>query len=112
HINLGIAGVLIKKLYPSKRLVLITHGIDVWRSLSGNRKRVLQLADKILSVSNFTKQKVMELHGVSEQKISVFPNTIDPFFPIPDNVKRVDSIRERYGIGKDDFVIYTLTRLS
>ncbi|HEY9363498.1 MAG TPA: hypothetical protein VIQ00_09575, partial [Chitinophagaceae bacterium] len=30
HINLAIAGLLIKFIFPSKKLILITHGIEVW----------------------------------------------------------------------------------
>ena len=70
------------------------------------------LADKILSVSNFTRDKVLALHNVPAEKVAVFPNTIDPFFPMPDSVIRRDDLRARYGIATTDFVIYTLTRLS
>lgn len=112
HVNMAVVGVLIKKLYPAKRLILITHGIDVWRPLSGFKAMVLQLADKILSVSNFTRDKVLALHNVPAEKVAVFPNTIDPFFPMPDSVIRRDDLRARYGIATTDFVIYTLTRLS
>lgn len=112
HVNMAVVGVLIKKIYPAKQLILITHGIDVWRPLSGFKAKVLQLADKILSVSHFTRDKVLTLHNVPAEKVTVFPNTIDPFFPMPESVMRRDELRGRYGLEKTDFVIYTLTRLS
>ncbi len=112
HINMAIVGVIIKKIFPSKKVVLITHGIDVWRPLTGARAAILKIADHIFSVSNFTKSKLSELHQVDPNRVHVFPNTIDPFFPIPDAVAPIDSLDERYGISKEDFVIYTLTRLS
>ncbi|HEY9178093.1 MAG TPA: glycosyltransferase family 4 protein, partial [Flavipsychrobacter sp.] len=112
HVNLAVIGVAIKKLYPSKKVVLITHGIDVWRHLSGARARILKMADYILSVSNFTKSKLLELHNVDPGKVTIFPNTIDPYFPFPESVNPIDSLDDRYGIKENDFVIYTLTRLS
>lgn len=112
HVNMALAGIIIKLLYPKKKIVLVTHGIDVWGELSFVKMKLMKMADTILSVSNFTKSKIVARHNISSDKIIVFHNTIDPYFPIPDSVKRVDDLRERYGIKNDDFVIYTLTRLS
>ncbi len=112
HINMSVIGLVIKKLYPAKKLILVTHGIDVWRQLPTSKKRMLQLADTILSVSSFTKSKLLELHGVKADKIKIFPNTVDPFFSMPPSVDKTEALNKRYGIDTDDFVIYTLTRLS
>lgn len=112
HINLAIVGNIIKLLNPSKKLVLITHGIDVWGALSSNKLKLLQNVNHILAVSNFTKGKIEQVHGIDGKKITVFPNTIDPYFQLPDDVKRQDSIRKRYDYKDTDFVMYALTRLS
>jgi len=112
HVNLASVGIVIKRLYPSKKVILITHGIEVWTQLTGIKKKILDVADRVMSVSSFTKNKLKEVQGINGNKVTVFPNTIDPYFSIPDNVRRVDSLRERYDINKEDFVIYTLTRLA
>ncbi|HYD21179.1 MAG TPA: glycosyltransferase family 4 protein, partial [Flavipsychrobacter sp.] len=112
HINMAIIGVAIKRLYPSKKVILITHGIDVWRELTGFKSRILRSADHILSVSNFTRSKLGELHDVSSDRVTVFPNTIDPFFPMPQSLGKTLALNRRYGIDDGDFVIFTLTRLS
>lgn len=112
HINLAVIGVAIKKLYPSKKVVLVTHGIDVWRPLSGAKASILKMADHIFSVSNFTKSKLLELHSVDAGKVTIFPNTVDPYFRFPDSTSPINSLDERYGLKENDFVIYTLTRLS
>lgn len=111
HINLALIGLMIKKLFPRKIVILATHGIDVWGDLNASKKKVLQQVDLILSVSNFTKQKMVEKHGIDKDKIEVFPNTIDPYFPIPHSVQTNNKLRERYGLTGEDFVLYTLTRL-
>lgn len=112
HINLAIVGAFVKRLFPAKKLILITHGIEVWDELSGVKKQVIEKVDKILSVSSFTKNKIVEVHGVDESKIEVYPNTIDPYFPQPENLSRDTALRARYNIKEDDFLMYTLTRLS
>lgn len=112
HINIAVIGTILKTLFPKKKLILVTHGIEVWTPLDGAKKKVLQLADKILSVSSYTQNKLMELHKIGKQKIHVFPNTIDPYFDIPEGTERQEWLRDRYGIKKDQFLLYTLTRLS
>ncbi len=112
HINMAVVGYLIKKVYPSKRVLLITHGIDVWHQVGGIKQKFLNVVDGILSVSQFTKSKLIELNNVPDEKIKVFPNTIDPYFSIPASLSKDNTMRMRYGIGEDTFVLYTLTRLS
>ena len=42
----------------------------------------------------------------------MFPNTIDPYFDMPADTARKNDLRERYGVKDDEFLMYTLTRLS
>ncbi len=53
------------------------HGIDVWEDCPPAVVRALQRCDRILAVSEFTKRKMIEGHGVPATKISVLPNTYD-----------------------------------
>jgi len=112
HINLAIVGFFIKLFFPRKKLILIAHGYEVWSPLKGFKKALVNKADLILAVSNFTKNKLVEVQKIESGKISLFHNTIDPFFIIPSNFKKSEHLKERYGIEKDDFVMYTLARLS
>jgi len=112
HINLAVIGLFIKLFYPWKKIVLITHGIEVWQPLKGMQKIFLHKANKIFAVSNFTKDKLRHVQKLGADKISIFPNTIDPFFDIPVNFVTPLYLRKRYGVNEDDFVLFTLTRLS
>lgn len=111
HVNLAPIGLAIKKLFPSKKLILITHGIDVWGGISKSKKEIMKRADIILSVSNFTKKKIVDNHKIQEQKIVIFPNAIDPYFPIPKSLNVNNELKKRYKIDDDDFILYTLSRL-
>jgi phosphatidylinositol alpha-1,6-mannosyltransferase len=112
HINLALVGWLIKKIAPSKKLVLITHGVEVWQPLGGIKKKLLEAADLVLAVSNFTRDKLISVQKTDPEKVKIFFNAIDPSFSIPKEFAKNISLRNRYGLKDDDFVLYTLTRLS
>lgn len=113
HINLAVVGILVKKLKPSIQLVLVAHGIEVWETQTGFKQQLLQQADMILAVSSFTKGKIIEHNPlVKHECIKVFPNTIDSYFDLPKDFNRPSYLMERYGIGEQEQVILTVTRLS
>lgn len=57
-------------------------------------------ADRIISVSEFTKQEIMKYYGVPEEKITViYEGASDRFAPIKDK-DLIFSVLERYGIKK------------
>ena len=78
HINLLVVGYFIKFFRPSVKLVLLAHGIEVWKPLPGWRKKMLLKCDLILPVSHFTKEKMKTLYGIPEEKFSVLNNCLDP----------------------------------
>lgn len=112
HINLSIVGYLIKTIFPKKSLTLITHGIEVWSPLAGIKKTFINKTDKILAVSNFTKNKITAVQKIDGNRIAIFPNTIDSFFSIPSQFITPDYLKKRYNFNENDFVLFTLTRLS
>lgn len=112
HLNLAIMGTVFKLLFPAKRLILICHGIEVFDKVSPLQQKMLKLADDVLCVSNYTKEQLIKKQKVSEGKITVFPNTIDPCFLLPQQFNKPEYLAKRYGIAKTDKVLFTLTRLS
>ena len=58
HINLSSIGVMLRLLNPNCKIWLITHGIEVWRPLKLWKKAIWKIADHIICVSSFTKNKV------------------------------------------------------
>ena len=112
HINLLLAGFLIKLCSPRTRLILFAHGIEVWSPLPRLKKYMLGKCDLVLAVSRFTKGRMMEVHGLDEKKISVLNNCLDPFLQPPlDNEKSAELLL-RYGLTPSNIVLITLTRLS
>lgn len=113
HINLAIIGYLIKRIKPSVKLVVVTHGIEVWKTHKGHKLKVLQQADTILSVSHYTKHRILAHNPtVIADKIKVFPNTIDPYFKLPVVFDKPQYLMDRYQLDKSTKVLLTVTRLS
>ncbi|MBC5991626.1 glycosyltransferase family 4 protein [Pontibacter sp. SD6] len=112
HINLSLVGVLAKVLRPKLTLVCIAHGIDVWYDLSKLKRLMLIKSDHILSVSSFTRQKLIERHKLSTSKISVFPNTLDPYFKLPSSFLKPEYLLRRYKVSETWPVLLSVCRLS
>lgn len=112
HINLLVVGWMIKKIHPRTKIILFTHGIEVWGDLSKRRKMMLRNCDRIISVSRFTSDILCEKQGVSRKNAFVLNNCLDPF--LPQKVKGIirDQLKQRYGFSDNDKILFTLTRMS
>jgi glycosyltransferase involved in cell wall biosynthesis len=95
------AGMMAKK-YSNKPLVIHIHSTEFDRS-AGNpnpavydiEQKGMQTADSVVAVSEYTKQKIIEHYGISEDKITVIHNAIDQkltekYHPSP--IKKTDKI--------------------
>jgi len=111
HLNLAPIGYLRKLIFPSRRLIVICHGIEVFQPLKGIKKIILQQADLILAVSSHTKSELISKQKVAAEKIILFPNTLDPFFKLPENFNKPDYLKKRYQIAEEK-VILTVARLN
>lgn len=112
HINMAIVGLLIKLIKPKCEVVLIAHGIEVWRPLSLIKQMFLRSLDKVMCVSAFTKADMIKRHGVRAEKCVVINNAIDPFMKLPVSFDKPVHLLQRYGLHADDNILFTLTRLS
>lgn len=89
---------------------LVAHGIDVHAGLSQARLKALRDAAKLVAVSRWTKQRLMDLGGIPEKKIQILPNTYDDeSFHV---AEAPDYLRERYRLLPDEKVILTVARLD
>jgi glycosyltransferase involved in cell wall biosynthesis len=112
HINLLIVGYLIKFFKPSVKLVLLAHGIEVWEPLGRLKKRMLHSCDLILPVSHFTRHKMVQLHGLAENKCRVLNNSLDPFLERPLTNEKDTVLLARYGLLPNDKILLTVARMA
>ena len=113
HINLSLIGIAIKLINPKCRIWMIAHGIEVWRPVNFIKKTFLsRYCDKVICVSNFTKQQMIFRHQSDPDKCLVLNNAIDPFIKLPDIFEKPEYLLNRYSFTPANQVIFTLTRLA
>lgn len=113
HVNLALIGLIIKLAKPKCRVWLVAHGIEVWRPLSFVKNLfVKKYCDKVICVSNFTKQQMIQWHQLDAAKCVVLNNAVDPFIQPPEEFAKPDYLLNRYSLNRDSKVIFTLTRLA
>ncbi len=112
HINLLLIGLLIKICSPKTKLILIAHGIEVWNPVSMVRRWGFKKCNLILTVSSFTRNRMMELFNIPFNKIIVLNNCLDPFLQQPSTRQKDELLLRKTGFLPSDFVLLTLTRLS
>jgi asparagine synthase (glutamine-hydrolysing) len=112
HVNLALIGCIIKVFNPKCQVWLVAHGIEVWRPLRLFKKQILSTCDKIICVSNFTRQKMIGVHHVDPAKCIVLNNSLDPAIKLPDHFTKPSYLLDRYSLSAKNKIIFTLTRLA
>lgn len=112
HINLLPVARIIKFIYPSRRIIMLAHGIEVWKLLNPMTRKFINKHVEIWAVSEYTKGRMTKLNEISPDKIRVLHNCLDPFFSIPRNEDKPVSLMSRYQVGVGDPVLLTVCRLS
>jgi glycosyltransferase involved in cell wall biosynthesis len=112
HINLAIVGLAIKLVNPKCRIWLIAHGIEVWRPFSFIKKRLLKQCDKVICVSNFTKQQMVTRHDIHHDVCIVLNNAVDPFIQLPASFVKPPYLIDRYQLSNNHPILFTLTRMA
>ena len=80
HPNLAPVARAMRILSPGSRVLVLTHGIEVWTPLPRLRREALRRADRVLAPSADTAAKVMAQQGVPKEKIVQVPWGLDPQF--------------------------------
>ena len=63
--------------------------------------RLAKRVRKIITVSEFSKVRIVEVLGVSEEKVVVIPNGVDHELFYPRDVSEIREVKTKYGIKKD-----------
>ena len=112
HIHLLPVVLFVKLLCPSKRIIMLAHGVEVWRKQDGWKKAFLQHHVEIWAVSNYTKRTLEERHHIAGHKIKVLNNCLDPFIEIPTEFHKPAYLLERYQLQPGQPVLLSITRLN
>jgi glycosyltransferase involved in cell wall biosynthesis len=109
HINFAPVAYWIHRITGISYWVVV-HGIDVWGLKNPIKQKTLQSAAKILSVSGYTRDRLLKEQALNPESISLLPVTFDPsLFEIAPKPKH---LLERYNLTPEQPIILTVARLS
>lgn len=112
HINLIFIVLFIKVIRRKIQIIMLAHGIEVWRKMPLWKQRFIQKHVKIWAVSNYTAQILERKHQINPENIEVLKNVLDPFFVFPDQFEKPKYLLKRYGLQKQQPILLSITRLS
>lgn len=112
HIHLINIVYFIKKIHPRKKIYLLAHGIEIWKKLSDTKLKMLNQLDKIICVSQFTANKIMNMHHIPSSQLEVLNNCLDPFYYIPSEFDKPQVLLDRYDLNCENLILFSLSRLS
>jgi len=89
---------------------VVAHGVDINPGLPRWTLAALRAADRIIAVSSWTRQRVLDIGGIDESQVTVLANTFDEsrFTVAP----RPAELVERYRIRSGEKVVLTVARLD
>lgn len=109
HINFAPVAYWIHQLTGISYWIVV-HGIDVWGLNNPLKQKALLSADKILSVSKYTRDRLLKEQALNPDSISLLPVTFNPsLFEIAPKPKH---LLERYNLTPEQPIILTVARLS
>lgn len=109
HINYGIVGYGLKRLRGVPYWV-VAHGLESWDLRDRLTIAALQYADRVVAVSHYTRDRLLQEQQLDPDRVVVLPNTFEPeaFQVAP----KPTDLLARYGLTADQPVILTVTRLG
>lgn len=65
------------RAFRGPQLTLVAHGVEIWTGVQGLRRRALAAVERILCVSEYTKQMIeQQAPGLGASRFEIFPNAL------------------------------------
>ena len=109
HLNFSPVAFWINRLTHIPYWILV-YGVDAWAVQNKWQTKALHAAEKIISISGYTRDRLIQEQNLPSDKISLLPVTFDASrFKIG---PKPNYLLQRYGLHPSQPVILTVTRLS
>ncbi len=109
HIHFSPVALLIQQLTKIPYWIIV-YGTDAWDVRDAWKIKALHSADKIISISTYTRDRLIEEQGLPSEKIALLPVTFDAqrfkLSPKP------DYLLQRYGLQPQQPILLTVGRLA
>ena len=109
HLNFTVVAYLLKYLTGIPYWA-VAHGVDAWNITNPTLKTALCHADRILAVSEYTRDRLLKEQNLNPAKVSVLPNTFDARrFQI---APKPQYLLKRHSLTVEQPIILTVARLD
>jgi len=109
HLNFTVAAYWLKRLTGIPYWA-VAHGFEAWDVQRPALREALAHADRILAVSSYTRDRLLQEQNLDPNRVSLLPNTFDAQrFQI---AAKPAHLLERYHLTADQPVILTVNRLA
>jgi len=89
---------------------IVVYGIDAWNIQDQWKKKALHNAEKIISISGYTSNRLVHEQNLEPKKVSILPVTFDASrFQIK---QKPQHLLNRYGLTAEQPIILTVARLN
>jgi glycosyltransferase involved in cell wall biosynthesis len=109
HLNFTVAAYWLKR-WAGIPFWIVAHGIEAWNIRRPALQKALHHADRILAVSSYTRDRLIQEQNLDPDKISILPNTFesDRFMIAPKPIYLLD----RHNLSPEQPILLTVSRLS
>jgi len=76
HVNYAPLGLMLKRLRPHLRYGVMVHGVEAWSRLPRIKQRALRAADFVMSVSDYTRERIVAASGINPERVYLLPNAL------------------------------------
>lgn len=109
HLNFTVAAYRLKQIAKIPYWA-IAHGFEAWDIDRPHVLQALSHADRILAVSGYTRDRLLENGRINPERVQILPNTFDADrFQI---AQKPAYLLQRYGLSPEQPVILTVNRLA
>jgi glycosyltransferase involved in cell wall biosynthesis len=108
HLNFAVAAYWLKRVAGIPYWT-VAHGVEAWNIQRPALQKALHHADRILAVSNYTRDRLIKEQNLDPNKVFILPNTFDyNRFKIAEKPRH---LLERYKLKFEQPILLTVNRL-
>ncbi|OLP18780.1 glycosyltransferase [Leptolyngbya sp. 'hensonii'] len=109
HLNFSVVAYWLNRMIGTPYWA-VAHGVEAWNIRRPGLRVALRHADRILAVSNYTRDRLLQEQHLDPDRVLLLPNTFDAdrFQPGP----RPPTLLQRYGLTATQPIILTVARLD
>lgn len=108
HVNFGPLALAARAAWPWAQQWFVVHGSEVWQRMRPAPLLAVRSAERVLSVSDFTRRELVAKNGVRAARVGLLPDALDPFWHGAVDASHAASRR----VAERSPIILTVGRLS